>query len=157
MRTMIFRISMITLIGLAGCTTANDVALRQAQASIEQAREGQILAAGLAGSSNWTAAAVFVLVLTLCLVVLLITWSFINRRAVRQAETQIKLPVQNKPRSQVGSLPGVPFALLTPEEQRFVMALRAQRVMLSQPALTPGQEMQWQPVEDDAINPWGQG
>ena len=156
---MITRIFKITLIGtlMTSCTTANDVALRQAQASIEQAREGQILAAGLAGSSNWTAAAVFVLVLTLCLVVLLITWSFINRRAVRQAETQIKLPVQNKGRSLVGSLPGVPFALLTPEEQRFVMALRAQRVMLSQPALTPGQEMQWQPVEDDAINPWGQG
>lgn len=154
---MITRIFRITLIGtlMTGCTTANDVALRQAQASIEQAREGQILAAGLAGSSNWTAAAVFVLVLTLCLVVLLITWSFINRRSARQAETQIRLQVQNKGRSQVGSLPGVPFALLTPEEQRFVMALRAQRVMLSQPALTPGQEMHWQPV-DDEVDPWGQ-
>lgn len=154
---MITRIFKITLIGtlMTGCTTANDVALRQAQASIEQAREGQILAAGLAGSSNWTAAAVFVLVLTLCLVVLLITWSFINRRSARQAETQIRLPVQNKPRSQVGSLPGVPYALLTPEEQRFVMALRAQRVMLSQPALQPGPEMQWQPVEDE-VDPWGQ-
>lgn len=152
MNTMITRIGVITLIGLAGCTTGNDVALRQAQASIEQARQGQILAAGLAGSSNWTAAALFVLVITLCLVVLLITWSLINRRSQRPAaeSTQIRTPKQIVQRAQVGNLP---LALLSPAEQQLILLLRNQRHALP----VSQAEQWWQNVEDEQIDPWGQG
>lgn len=154
--------------GLVGCTTANDVALREAQASIEQARSVQVLATGLGWSANWTAAAAFVLVVTLCAIVLMLAWGLSRRLAARPGAGMLDgrrdggyNHGHDHGRGRVGERGlgrgaqvlmgpglGVPFGLLSPEEQRFVLALRAQQAQRMQQPLLPF-------YVDEPVDPWG--
>ncbi len=139
----------LVFLGLSGCTTANDVALRQAQASIESAREGQILAAGLAGSANWSGMAVFALVLTLCSLALMIAFRLgraVNTRQVEHRAAEAR-PAERRPMVQRSQQ----IVFLTREERSLIAELRRRRSYLPEPAEEDAPVVIY---EDDEVDLW---
>ena len=135
---------------LTACTTANDVAMAEAQAAIEAAKAGQLLAGGLAATATinaWT-----ILLPVLALVVVVILWAvdrYQTRKLLAQIASQQRQPAPApRPQFQRQTRPALTNGsqYLTPEEQAMIYRMRAANLQMP-----PQQPVEY--VED--VDVWG--
>jgi len=131
---------------LSGCTTANDVALREAQAAIEQARVGQALAVGLSNVATLNAWVILLPVLLVCVCVLILLadrWQ--TRKMLRELQQrQLATPKTPVRRPQPPRLdPGY----LTWQEQLMILEMRRRQS-------SPDQWIQAENIESDEVDVW---